>query len=365
VLVAAGAAPGGCEPAPTTPTLSVTTVASGLSKPWDLQFLPGGTTLVLTEHTGEIDALVDGTVRELAAPADAVQSGEGGMMGIAVDPAFATNRRIYTCFLSNAGGSLDVRVVRWQVDAGITTLTNRSDIVTGLPVNTAGSAGRHSGCRPRFGPDGMLWIGTGDAATPTNPQSRTSLGGKVLRVTTTGAAAPGNPGGAFDPRIYTYGHRNVQGLAFDNAGRAYSVEHGTGRDDEVNRLVAGANYGWDPVDPANPARYDESRPMTDLAKFPTARRAVWTSGNPTIAPSGATFLTGAEWGTWNGALVMAVLKGQQLRVLILGAGGTSVASQATAVTNQGRLRTAVQGPAGDLYVTTDATPGRILRVAPV
>ena len=359
VLVAAGAAPGGCQPGAGTPTLTVTVVASGLTKPWDLAFLPGGTDLVFTEHTGQVNARVGTQLRELAKPADAVVSGEGGMMGIAVDPAYATNRRIYTCQLSAAGGALDVRVVRWQVNAGTTALTNRQDILTGLPV----SSGRHAGCRTRFGPDGALWVGTGDAAQPTNPQNPTSLGGKVLRITTDGAAASGNPGGPLDPRIYTLGHRNVQGLAFDAAGRAYSIEHGTGRDDEVNLLVAGGNYGWNPVNSGQPGLYDESRPMTDT-NIAGARTAVWSSGNPTIAPSGGTFLSGTRWGTWNGALAMAVLKGQQVRILGLNGNGTGVANQWTAVTNQGRLRTAVQGPDGNLWVTTDANPGRILRVTP-
>jgi glucose/arabinose dehydrogenase len=186
----------------------------------------------------------------------------------------------------------------------------------------------------------------------------------VLRITTTGAAAAGNPGGTLDPRIYTLGHRNVQGLAFDAAGRAYAIEHGTNRDDEVNLLVAGGNYGWNPVRAGQPGLYDESRPMTDPA-IPGARAAVWSSGDPTIAPSGGTFLSGTKWESWNGALAMAVLKGQQLRVLGLGSGGTTVANQWTGLTGQGRLRTAVQGPDGDLYVLTDANPtGRILRVTP-
>jgi aldose sugar dehydrogenase len=248
--------------------------------------------------------------------------------------------------------------VRWQVNAARSALGGRADILTGIPAN---STGRHSGCRIRFGPDGVLWVGTGDAAMGTNPQSPTSLGGKVLRITTTGAAAPGNAGAPFRPEIYTYGHRNVQGLAFAANGTAYSIEHGPNRDDEVNRLVRGGNYGWDPV-----PGYNESVPMTDRTKFPNARVALWSSGTPTIAPSGGTILSGSRWSGWNGALAMAVLKGQQLRVLGFTANGLALEAQWTAITNRGRLRSAVQGPNGRLYIATDGGggAGAVLRVIP-
>jgi glucose/arabinose dehydrogenase len=300
-------------------------------------------------------------VRTLADPPDSIVMGEGGMMGVAVDPAFRSNRRVYACFLSNAAGNPDVRVVRWRMNEAVTALTDRADIVTGMPVST----GRHSGCRTRFGPDGHLWIGTGDAARPEVPQSPTSLGGKVLRVDTNGRGVPGNAPPPFDARIYSYGHRNVQGIAFSPGGRAYSVEHGPNRDDEVNRLVAGANYGWDPRPLSGPLTYDESRPMTDTTRHPSARRAVWSSGSTTIAPSGAAFIHGASWQGWDRTLAMAVLKGQQLRVLRLDTTGTRVDNQWVRITDRGRLRTAVMHPTnGVLYLATDADPGSILRVRP-
>jgi glucose/arabinose dehydrogenase len=279
-------------------------------------------------------------------------------MGIAVDPAYSATRRIYTCFLSNASGALDVRIVRWQVNASDTGLIGRTDILTGIPANPLG---RHSGCRIRFGPDGHLWAGTGDAAMGTNPQNPASLGGKVLRITTDGAGAPGNAGPPFRSEIYTYGHRNVQGLAFAADGTAYSIEHGPDRDDEVNRLVRGGNYGWDPV-----PGYNEAVPMTDLGKFPAAVPAVWSSGSPTIAPSGGAVLSGARWQGWDKALAMAVLKGQQLRVLGLTPDGWAVEAQWIVLTDRGRLRSAVQGPDGNLYIATDAAGGggAILVVTP-
>ena len=124
--------------------------------------------------------------------------------------------------------------------------------------------------------------GWAPATPPCRPcrRARTSLGGKVLRVDTNGNGVPGNAPAPFDPRIYTYGHRNVQGIAFSPGGKAYSIEHGTGRDDEVNRLVAGANYGWDPRPLSGPSFYDESRPMTDTARHPGARAGGLVVGRP-------------------------------------------------------------------------------------
>jgi len=352
-----------CRPQPA--TLTVTTAIGGLDHPWDLAFLPNAK-MVFTERAGRVSTWDGTTKRVLATPSDIRVSGEGGMLGLAIDPDFSSNRFIYTCFDSTAP---DVRVVRWKINSTGTGLTNRADIVTGIPANPSG---RHSGCRPRFGPDGYLWIGTGDAAMGFNPQSPTSLGGKVLRVDRNGAPAATNPGvtnpaSPLDDRIYNYGHRNVQGLAFRADGAAFSVEHGTDCDDEVNLLVPGGNYGWDPAVNGNPNGYDESKPMTDLVKFPNAVKAVWSSGCPTIAPSGATFLTGSKWSGWNGALAVAVLKEQRLQVFYIdGSNGNALTDVWTAINTQGRLRSAVQGPDGNLYLATDtdAPNGRILKVVP-
>jgi aldose sugar dehydrogenase len=290
--------------------------------------------------------------------------GEGGMMGIAVDPQFATRRLIFVCYSSGAptGTATDNRVVRYKVNATFNGFTNTRVIIAGMPHND-GAAGRHSGCRPRFGPDGNLWIGTGDAAQGANPQNKASLGGKVLRVTRSGNGVAGNkgvdkPSSGWNPRIYTRGHRNVQGLCFRPNGHAFSVEHGTGVDDELNLLVSGANYGWDPV-----PGYNESRPMTDLQKFPKAKVAKWSSG-PTIAPSGCTFLSGVQWETFNGRLAMAVLKNSQVRILTLDSAG-SLTAQTTVVDTNTRLRSAVQGPDGNLYLATDVGgTGAIWKVTP-
>ena len=304
--------------------------------------------MLFTQRSGAISVVRNGQVTTVGTPGDVVAAGEGGMLGIAVDPAFDANRRIYTCYMTTT----DVRVVRWTVSTDWTSLGNRADLVTAIPR----TSGRHSGCRTRFGPDGQLWITTGDAAVGTNPQDPRSLGGKVLRVTTDGAASAGNPGGALDPRIYAYGFRNPQGITFrPGTGTPYIVEHGPGCDDEITALTGGGNGGWNPV-----PGYNESVPMTDLSAYPNALRPAWSSGCPTIAPSGGTFVTSALWGARAGQLAMAVLKDQQLRMVDVASGASAVV-----LTGQGRLRVAVEGPDGRLYVLVDANPGRILQVTPV
>jgi glucose/arabinose dehydrogenase len=341
------------------PPLDVDVLVEELDHPWDIAFAPDET-MLFTERAGRINAFVGGTVVMLAAPADVVLGHEGGMLGLAIDPDFAQNRRIYTCF-SSALSALgpDVRVVRWEVDPAYSMLVNRQDIVTEIPYGNP----RRSGCRLRFGPDGFLWITTGESYPGTNSQDPFSLGGKVLRVDTDGNGAPGNPGGALREEIYSYGHRNPQGLAFrPSDGTPFSVEHGPSWDDEINRLVQGGNYGWDPVPGYNP-----NVPMTDLVKFPDAIPAVWSSGSPTIAPSGADFVRGAQWGMWDGSLAVAVLKGRELRFFQLNQAGTGVVFFSIALKDFGeRLRVPVQGPDGSLYIATDVGEpgGQVLRVTP-
>jgi aldose sugar dehydrogenase len=336
-------------------SLEVDDFISGLDKPWDIAWLPSGVVLV-TERPGRLQVYSDGTD---AAPVvisltNVVARGEGGLMGLDVDPNFASNGYVYVCTTSSAGTTNDVRLVRLTLrQPNGDAVLERRDIVTGMPYST----GRHSGCRPRFGPDGFLWVGTGDAATGSTPQDDGSLGGKVLRIDRDGAAAPGNPGGF---RWFSKGHRNVQGIAFRSDGIGISTEHGPSVDDEINLLVAG-NFGWDPA-----PGYDESVPMTDVDKFPNAVEAVWSSGSPTLALAGATFIEGSEWGNWNGALAVATLKAEHLHVYFVDGQGR-VTGEERVIENAGRLRTPRQGPDGLLYVTDDGGggDGKVLRVRPV
>ncbi|MET0324579.1 MAG: PQQ-dependent sugar dehydrogenase, partial [Ilumatobacteraceae bacterium] len=325
-------------------------VADGLQNPWDISFAPGGE-MFFTERVGDVNVLRNGQVTTFNRPADVSPRGEGGMMGIAVDPAFASNRRIYTCYITAS----DVRVVRWDVSADWTRLDNGVPLVTGIP---AAANGRHSGCRTRFGPDGALWVTTGDAAIGANPQNLQSLGGKVLRI---GTEPPANT--SVDPlgSIYAYGFRNPQGITFrPGDGVPFLIEHGPGCNDEITPLSAGGNGGWNPVGNGS---YNENVPMTDVARYPGALRPAWSSGCPTRAPSGGTFVTDDDWGDRKGQIAMAVLKDQELRMLNVGGGANDPGG--AIVTGQGRLRVAVEGPDGRLYVAVDADPGRIISVDPV
>lgn len=341
-----------------TPKLKTESIIKGLSNPWDVGFSDTGT-MFFTERAGRISVFNSGQKRTLLVIPDVQSKGEGGLLGLAVDPNFSTNRFIYTCFNTKS----DIRLVRWEVSGDLASLGGRSDIVSGMPVNPTG---RHSGCRPRFGPDGNLWLGTGDVASGTNPQSSSSLGGKILRIDRNGQPVPGNLEPPYDARIFSYGHRNTQGLAmlkepYKNTF-GFSVEHGPDKDDELNPLEKG-NFGWDPI----PGTYNEKVPMTDLAKFPDAISALWKSGDSTIAPSGATYLYGENWKAWDGALAMAVLKGKHLHIFIFEQNNPlKIIDEIQVLKDFGRIRSAVQGPDGNLYLTTDngKSSDQIIKVTP-
>ena len=344
----------GSEASP--PALAVEVFVSGLNIPWDIAFAPDGT-MLFTQRGGVLSArLADGTVQTVSADlGDLFARGETGLMAIVVDPDFASNRRFYTC---QGHSGPEVQVIAWTIDSAYASATRVADpLVGGLPT---ASGGRHGGCRLRFGPQGYLWISTGDGARGTNPQDLTSLGGKVLRVdASTGAAAPGNP---FGTRIYSYGHRNVQGLALrPGTSQMWSVEHGPSRDDEINLLTSGGNYGWNPV-----PGYNESVPMTDLTEFPDAIEARWSSGNPTLATSGGIFLEGEQWGSWEGRLAVATLRRSELRLVEFAADGALLSEVVVPELDgtYGRLRTPMLGPDGALYVSTSNGSGRdrILRI---
>jgi glucose/arabinose dehydrogenase len=351
---------GGIGGAPAKVELQVEDYITGLERPWDIAWLPNGTVLV-TERPGRLNVFVDGvdaapTVIQIT---DVVSSGgEGGLMSLEVDPDFNDNGYVYVCTTSSASTENDVRVVRLTMRRpNADAIEGRTDIVTGMPHNDA-SDGRHSGCRVRFEPEGdILWVGTGDAATGTTPQDDDSLGGKVLRVNRDGTAAEGNPNGRL---WYSKGHRNVQGIAFRSDGLGFSAEHGPNVDDEINALVPG-NFGWDPV-----PGYNESVPMTDLVKFPDAVEAEWSTGSPTLAFSGATFIEGDEWGNYDGVLAVAALASTHLHIFDIDAEG-NVTSRERVIEDQGRLRTPREGPDGLLYITTDrrSDGDRVLVVTPV
>lgn len=369
------------------PTLSRSEFMSGLSSPWDMAFLPDGTMFFSEKCRGLSVRLPNGTVNRLlgmsgtsgyaSTASDLFCLGQSGMHGVAIDPDFASNRAIYVFSASNLSTNPRTnRVLRLTVAADFASVSGRTDIVTDIAfkdqANAVGGAGAHSGGRIRFGPDGFLYITTGDNHNSTLPQDPLRLGGKVLRVDRNGAAAPGNnaPAG-FDARIFTYGHRNVQGIAFrPGSGQPFTAEHGPNHSDEVTPLVAGGNAGWDPQNrpglncPDNYCGYAgnvSTMPMTDTTRFPNAMRPSWTNNNASQGMGPATFLDGAQWKAWNGRLAVGIMGGNRVEILELNSAGIAVGN-----TNAGlpatRYRSLVQGPDGALYIATDA--GEIWRVVP-
>ncbi|WP_197318674.1 sorbosone dehydrogenase family protein [Saccharomonospora sp. NB11] len=355
-------------------TLHAEAVAEGLQHPWDVGFLPDGALLV-TERPGRLVLVDDEGTHDIEADLSDVHArGEGGLMGLVVHPDFASSRLFTTCQTHGRGADADVRLVTWRLSEDARSATHVRDLVTGLPVN---DSGRHSGCRPTVAADGTLLVGTGDAADdPTVPQDLSSLGGKVLRVDLeTGRPPRDNPFVSSDDAderlVYTYGHRNVQGVAVrPGTSQVFTTEHGPTGFDEVNRLWPGRNYGWDPSRGGdNTETYDEDVPMTDLQRFPDAVPPLWTSGETdTEAPSGAAFLSGPQWGPLDGALAVGALRGQKLLLFELDAAGEKVVEVVLPQEFDqrfGRLRGVRSAPDGALYVTTsDGQDDSVLRVTP-
>lgn len=353
------------------PSLTVSVVQDGLQHPWDVDFLPDRSMLVTQRDRLRLTLRTpSGATRTvLDAPAGMWSGGETGLMSVEVARDFATSRAFTTCHGYRSGSTQDVRVVRWRLNAAGTAARYVRTLVKGLPS----TSGRHGGCALVSGSGDQLYIGTGDAAVGRNPQRLTSGGGKVLRVdATTGRPIRTNPfirsSSRMKQRVFTYGHRNVQGLARRADGSVWSVEQGSYRDDEVNRLVKKGDYGWNPVPRrAGDPGYNEGAdsPMTDRRLPGPQRPARWRSGDPTIATSGADFVRGRSWGSWNGALAVSTLKDESLRLLMFSSTGRLRAQWKPSALDgtYGRLRGAVVGPDGALYVTTsNGSNDKVLRV---
>lgn len=336
------------------PSIHVTRLVGGLSVPWDVTWV--GRTMLFDQRVAGLwsktGTAAPQRIRLSPNPRVFAES-EAGMLGVVADPGAARNRFFYTCMAVRGAGSSpkDVEVWKWRLGSTNTTAARVQVMITGLPLST----GRHSGCRLRFRSTHMLYVGTGDAVGGRNPQSLGSLGGKILRLRDDGTIPASNPfyqRGGKARLIFNLGHRNVQGLA-KRPGRdeMWSVEQGTSRDDEVNRVWSGRNYGWDPG-----PRYDESRPMTDKKRHPHANGAKWSSGRPTVATSGATFVSGSAWGPWNGTLAVAMLKGKGVKLFTISKANKVVRTQ-NVLRGYGRIRTIQQGPDGALYFTTSNVRG--------
>ena len=316
----------------------VETVATGLVAPWGLAFLPDGTALVTERDTTKVLAVSsDGRVRTVGRLEAARPEGEAGLLGLAVSPSYDEDSLVYAYLSTEA----DNRVVRMEYDGR--RLGEPEVVLDGIPRGFI-----HDGGRLQFGPDGNLFVSTGETGEAQLAQDRDSLAGKILRITPDGDPAPGNP--REGSPVWTMGHRNVQGLAFDDHDRLWASEFGANTWDELNRIERATNYGWPLVE----GKGDMAEYRNPFAQWRTAE----------ASPSGLAYLDGALW--------MASLRGQRLWRVPVHDDGTIGRPQDFFVGAYGRLRTVVATPDGDLWVTTSnrddrGTPAakddRILRVA--
>jgi glucose/arabinose dehydrogenase len=295
------------------------TVATGLSVPWGIAFLPDGDALV-AERTGRI-LRISGSrkPRAVMRVPGAAEVGEGGLLGLAVSPGYASDRYVYAYFTSSS----DNRIVRFRLGGSVRT------VLSGLQ-----KAGIHNGGRIAFGPDGKLYAGVGDAGNSVNAQDRGSLNGKILRMNPNGSTPSGNP---FDSLVWSWGHRNVQGLAWDRSGRLWASEFGQNARDEVNLIRRGRNYGWPEV---------EGTGSTQGGRF-TNPLVTWATSD--ASPSGAAII--------GSNLYVAALRGECVWRIPLR--GTALGRPVRMLSGRyGRIRTVVAAPDGTLWVTTSNRDGR-------
>lgn len=355
------------------PVLQISQFMTGFNRAWDLAFSPTGAMFV-TERPGELSVIRNGQRLVIARPSDVSAQDQSGLLGVAVDPEFSTNRFIYTYMSSNRSGSMDNRIRRWRVSADYSSAVEDRDILTGI---SWGAQGAHSGGRIRFGPDGFLYVTTGDIRTATVPQDRRVLGSKVLRITRDGMPAPGNPQWAAGERreIFSFGFRNPQGLAFrPGSGQMFTCEHGPNLNDEVTLVLPGGNGGWDPNDGngnydgysrRNAQGVEVGAPSTDLVKFPNALRPTYVVAD-SQGMGGCNFLVGPQWRNLDGALAVGLMAGGQIHYVRMNSVGTATVSTGQPSIGMDRVRTVVQGPDGAAYVIIDAAApnGRIMRMVP-
>jgi glucose/arabinose dehydrogenase len=375
IVVAQVSYPQGCRtapaPAPSTPNsawdqlpvtnafttadgiaLGVQTLVTNADIPWSLAFAPDGR-LFFTERNGRVRVIVNG---ELApAPAltldDVYLSGESGLLGIALHPSFSTNRLVYLLYSANTPNGPRNRLARYREVNN--QFGERAVLMEGMLA-----ANNHDGGRIRFGPDGKLYLTMGDAGIAADAQSLSSLNGKILRVNDDGTTAPGNP---FNSPIWTWGHRNPQGIDWNPLnGQMWEAEHGNSGNDEVNQLTAGRNYGWPTIEGSG------TRPDMEV---PTV---LFASG---IAPSGLSFYAGTRIPSLSGSFFVTALRTMHIhRFKLDPADPRRVASSESWLQDSfGRIRDVVAGPDGYIYFCTSnrdgrttpaATDDRIARIVP-
>ena len=350
---------------PAEPRIRIETVASGLEHPWSLAFLPDGRMLV-TERPGRLRFVArDGRLSAPIAGVPAVAAvGQGGLLDIALAPDFATTGTLY---LTHAVGT--DRANMTALSRARLAGSSLTEVTELLRNPTAKTGGAHFGSRLLALPDGTLLMSVGDGGNPNvkldgqnirdHAQNPRALFGKILRLTADGRPAAGNPGGSWDPHIWTIGHRNIQGLARDpKTGAVFATEHGAQGGDELNRIERGANHGWPLVTHSieysgKPISAERSRPGM------ASPVSVWI---PSIAPSGLAVYRGTAIPGLDGAILAGGLMSQDVRVIRLDASGRPV--RETRIEVGDRVRDVRVGPDGLVYVLTDSPEGKLLRLRP-
>jgi len=377
----AAAPPAGAPPQ--APSFKVTELATGLDTPWALAFLPDGRMLI-TQRGGQLrlrnadGSAVNGGADQVAGVPAVAAVGQGGLLDVAVDPAFASNRRIYLSFAERDGADPSLNgtaVARAELDAANRTLGNLTVIYRQSPKVDSTA---HFGSRLVFDRNGYLFVTLGERLLDTQrgfAQDLSRGNGKVVRITTDGAPAPGNPFAATagaQPHIWSYGHRNPQGAALHPVtGELWTHEHGPQGGDEVNLTLPGRNYGWPVISYGQEygtltqvgegtAKPGLEQPLTYWEKIDGS---AWTPGTQksSIAPSGMAFYTGDALAEWKGNLFVGALAGTALWRLTL-EGNTVVGRERLLAERGERIRDVRQGPDGWLYLLTDSSNGKLLRV---
>jgi len=313
----------------------VEVVASRLQAPWSVVFTPDGR-MFFSERPGWVRVMVGGQV--LSQPAlrlaDVVVGVKMGLLGMTVHPGFATNHWFYLAYnYTNDAGAFRLRVMRYEEKNN--RLTQPLTLIENIPAYL-----NHTGCRLRFGPEGLLYITTGDANNPPSAQSLGDLSGKILRLNPDGTIPPDNPfvnrPGA-RPEIWSYGHRNSQGLDFQpGTGLLFAAEHGPDHGDEVNLVVKGENYGW---------------PVIDHRRTNSLMHSPWQEYTPAVAPAALMFYRGDAFPELKGNILVGCLRGEG--ILRIQLDGTNAVSGERWLHYQfGRIRDVVEGPDGYIYFTT-------------
>ena len=335
--------------------VSVETVAENLSIPWSIDWTPNGM-ILFTERDGYLRVIHDGKLQENPLLSLGVVGVEGGLLGVAVDPNYTETNYVYLYYTYDELLSTKNKLVRYQLTDGV--LTEDKVLLEGIPGGPF-----HDGGRIQFGPDGKLYITTGDAGNPDLSQDANSLGGKILRINSDGTIPKDNPWE--DSPIYSIGHRNPQGIDWDENGNLVATEHGPSGErgrghDEVNVIAPGTNYGWPEI------IGDET--AEDL------QNPILHTGDDTWAPSGAEFYNGDKIPQWTGKYFVATLRGNHLHMIDFDLQDNKIISNERLFQDEfGRLRDVATGPDGFLYILTSNQDGRgspesnddkILRIVP-